>query len=437
MLENFFLPYLTLCYLASWGLAQNLEGLRLFTYLNTTPTEISDAIIYSQYLDPALGVVTLSFVLTGVLIVLFFLNIRACFYLNKWVGGISLILWLLPGVLSMFGYMPDIRGMGPDVFRFGVGFPGSMESAAANLLICLVSGWSFILLFSSFWKRNTFKNAYDHIWYTLGLVAALYFVVDAALPSYKEDLTNADNRMVHTLQLFRTAENRLEVLCALPEAEKLSPDLCALRPKLKWGVLSYLEMQSKVRAKISPPDWVPLLASDAELARQIGALNNWACAQGQQPTQCQKVPLDTALSIQDLDTPLAFPSPNYAEAIQKFHASMEKSDMRIHDIERGHNLRYFGFLIVAFLAGGKLANASRAMVKDDSVGPPSWVLAAIKYACKKTMALLKGLVALIAAGGRYLAQRAAALCTRFQKSRAARLERRRKAASEQRTKSTT
>lgn len=431
MLFQFFLPYLTFCHLASWGLAQNLEGLGLFKYLNTLPMQAGDTIFNPMNFDTRMGIANLIVVLICALVVVFLLNIRACFYLNKWVGGTSLILWLLPGLLSMLGYMPDISGMGPDVFRFGEGFPGSMESAAANLLLCLVGGWSLILLLSSLWKKNTFKNAYDHIWYTLGLIAALYFVVDAGLSSYKEDLTDADDRMVRTLQLFHTAEKRLEVLCALPETAGLSPTLCALAPELKWGVPSYLGMKGNLRAKIEPPGWAASLASDPVLAREIGALNNWACAQGQQPAQCQKVPIDTALSTEDVDVPLAFPPPNYAEAIQRFHASMEKSDRRIHDIERGHNLRYFGFLIVAILAGGKLANASRAMVENDSVRPSSWILTTIKYAGKKTMASLKRLATLIAHAYRCLALHAAALLVSYREARVASLEQRRKAASEQ------
>ncbi|MFP3503791.1 hypothetical protein [Burkholderia sp. SIMBA_062] len=427
MLLQFFLPYLTLCHLASWGLAQNLEGLRLFKYLNTSPMQVGDAIFYPLNLNPAVGVANLSVVLTGFLAIIFVLNIRACFYLNKWVGGTGLTLWLFPGLLSMFGYMPDIRGIAPDVFLFGEGFPGSAESAAANLLMCLVAGWSLIMLLSSLWKKNTFKNVYDHIWYTMGLIAALYFVVDAGLSSYKSDLTEADDRMVRTLQLFRVAEKHLDVLCALPETAGLSPALCALAPELKWGVRSYLDMKGNVRAKIEPPNWVAEIASDPVLASQIRALNNWACTQGQQPAQCQTAPSDTALSIHDMDTPLAFPPPSYAKAIQQLHASMEKSDRRIHDIERGHNLRYFGFLIVAFLAGGKLANASRAMVKDDSVRPRSWILTTIKYVVKKAKATLQGLATLIVDACCYLAQQIAVLLARYRVARAVRLEQRRKA----------
>ncbi|MGA4104589.1 hypothetical protein ACI2S5_27190 [Ralstonia nicotianae] len=110
MLLQFFLPYLMLCQLASWGLAQNLEGLRLFTYLNTAPMQIGDAIIYPLNLNPAVGVANLSIILTGALVIVFLLNIRACFYLNKWVGGGGLILWLLPGLLRIVFKTPASAG---------------------------------------------------------------------------------------------------------------------------------------------------------------------------------------------------------------------------------------------------------------------------------------------------------------------------------------
>ena len=420
-----------LCHLASWGVAQNLEGLGLFVYLNTVPIHVGDVIFYPMDLNPASGVANLSIIVTVFLFIVFLTSIRGCFYLNKWFGFVGVLLWLIPGFFSILGYMPDIRGMGPDMFRFGVGFPGGMESAAANLFICLVGGWSFILLLSSRWKKNTFKNVYDHIWYTLGLIAGLYFVVDAGLPSYKESLLDADERMVRTMQLFRSSEEHLKVLCPLPEVLKLSPALCALAPELKWSVSSYLDMGGALRAKIAPPDWITTLASDPLLARQIEALNNWACDQGRQPAQCQTVPPDTTLLVQDVDIPLAFPTPNYAELVLKLHSSMEQTDSRINTIKQGHNLRYFGFLIVAVLAGGKLAGASRALVSADLVKPQSWIFTAIKYVALKLMTLLKFLVKLSAYVYRFFSQYAVLLVVRYRRGKVSHREQRRKVTLEQ------
>jgi hypothetical protein len=91
-------------------------------------------------------------------------------------------------------------------------------------------------------------------------------------------------------------------------------------------------------------------------------------------------------------------------AIRKFKASMEKSDQHIHDIERGHNLRYFGFLFVAILAGGKLANASRAMVKHELVRPKSWLLTIIYYLSKKIIIFFVFLINLGAFACRHFAK---------------------------------
>ncbi|WP_410706577.1 hypothetical protein [Citrobacter braakii] len=431
MFIQFFLPYLTLCNLASWGLAQNLEGLGIFQYLNSQPIQIGDNVVYPLNLNPVIGVTSLSITLTGILIVVFVLNVRACFYLNKWVGGIGLLLWFLPGLLNLFGFLPDIRSMGPDIFRFGDGFPGSMKSAAANLLICLVSGWSIILLISSFWKKNTFKNFYDHIWYILGLIAALYFVVDAGLPSYKADLSEADDRMVRTLKLFRAGEERLEILCPLPEVAALSPSLCALTPELRWNIPRYLDLNSTFRVKSESPNWTAKLTSEPTLAIEIEKLNIWTCTHPSHKSLCQTVPTDTAMSIKDIDKPIAFPPPSYALSIQALHASMQKADQRISEIERGHNTRYFVFLILAFMAGGKLANASRSMVKDDSVLPPSWILQSIKCLGYITIYSFKEIVMLLTLISRLLAQKAVVINVHWKKFRLARSEQKKETVYEQ------
>lgn len=381
MLNLFFMPYVNLCLQAAWGVAQNLEGLGFFGYLNTAPMIENSMVFYPTNFNPAQGVGIIAAIISCVFFIVFLLNIRACFYLNKWFGVISLVLWFLPGILSVVGWMPEYQNMGPDVFRFGKGFPGSTVSGAANLFICLLGGWSIIMLFSTLWKKNSFKNAYDHVWYTVGLSAALYFVVDTGLPSYKDDLSNADNHMVQTLQFFYSAEERIQTLCLQPEVIELSSSLCKIAPELKSTTLDYLELNKILRAKIEPPDWTVRLPQSQVLADQINVLNNWACVQGQALSQCQKIPIGTAISMKDLDTLVVFPPPSYAEKIQSLHESMKKTDLYVQDIEKAHNLRYFLFLLLAFLAGGKLANSSRAMIKHDiTFLEKSWLVIIFKYA---------------------------------------------------------
>lgn len=389
LLLKFLHPYLLFCNLAAWGLAQNLEGLGLFHYINDLPMRVGNEVFYPWNIKPTHGVNGLSGVLTLMLIPIALLNIRAGFYLNKWAGWISLCLWVIPGGMSLLGYVPDFHNFGPDKFQFGANFTGSTSSAAANLIICLIAGWSFIMLFGALWKKNTFKNAYDHIWYVLGLIAALYFVVDSGLPSYKEDLSESGDRTTSIMQLYRNGEQNLEVLCKEPVVVNKAPDLCSLAPAMKWAFQNSLISKDILRARIDLPDWVSSVASEPTLKKQIDAFNVMACSQGQIRGNCQTVPIEMSLGMGDYKNPVAFLPPPYAQTLQLLHKSMQKADEHIQEIERGHNTRYFVFLLLAFVAGGKLANASRSMVKHDTVRPPLWLFMVIRFIVIKTLLLCR------------------------------------------------
>lgn len=389
---KFILPYMLFCNLGAWGLAQNLEGLKFFHYINDLPVQMGADVIYPWNISPKHGVYSLTFLLTFILVPISLLNIRAGFYLNKWAGWISLCMWILPGVLSLMGYLPDLHDYGPDKFQFGASFTGSTSSAAVNLAICLVAGWSVIMLFSTFWKISTFKNAYDHIWYVLGLIAALYFVVDSGLPSYKEDLSESGDRTTRILTLYHDGVQNLASLCANPEVSGRAPDLCALVPDIRWGIQNRLEMKDMLRARIDEPDWVARVASDPLLQQQIDALNIWACSSDQIRGNCQTVPIELSLNGTDFKTPVVFLRSGFAQELLNLHKSMQSADERIQEIDRGHNARYFVFLMLAFVAGGKLANASRSMREKDSVRPPSWLLMIIRFILRKSALVLRVLV---------------------------------------------
>ena len=389
LLLKFLHPYLLFCNLAAWGLAQNLEGLGLFHYINDFPMRVGNDVIYPLNFSPIQGVKGLSGVLILILHPIALLNIRAGFYLNKWAGWFSLCLWIIPGVMSMLGYVPDLRNFGPDKFQFGANFTGSTTSAAANLIICLIAGWSVIMLLGALWKKNTFKNAYDHIWYVLGLIAALYFVVDSGLPSYKEDLSESGDRITSIMQFYRNGEKNLAALCKDPIVANRAPDLCSLAPAMKWAFQDNLILKDILRARIDLPDWVRSVASDSSLKKQIDVLNTMACSPSQIRGNCLTVPIEMSLDEDDFKNPVAFLPPPYAQALQRLHKAMQKADNHIQEIERGHNARYFVFLLLAFVAGGKLANASRSMVKHDKVRPRSWLFMIIRFTSIKALQICR------------------------------------------------
>ncbi|EOI5719971.1 hypothetical protein ACMS1V_001941 [Cronobacter dublinensis] len=389
LLLKFLHPYLMLANLAAWGMAQNLEGLGLFHYINDLPLQVGSDVIHPWNLNPTHGVNGLSGLITLLLLPVALLNIRAGFYLNRRMGLISLALWITPGVLSLMGYTFDLNSFGPDIFRFGKGFTGSTSSAAANLFISLVTGWSVIMLFSALWKKNTFKNAFDHLWYILGLIAALYYVTDSGLPSYKEDLSEAGERTTLIMQHFRNGEENLEERCKEAAVIKQIPDLCSLVREMKWSLQDSFTSKDILRARIDLPDWVTQVADDPDISKQIELFNVMTCSPHAFRGNCQVVPIEMTLDIEDYKTPKAFLSPAYARILLQLHKSMQKADARIQDIEQGHNTRYFVFILLAFVAGGKLANASRSMVGHDTVRPQSWLLSGTRFILHNALLLFR------------------------------------------------
>ncbi|TWD43888.1 hypothetical protein [Pantoea sp. SJZ147] len=385
LLMKFLHPYLLFCNLAAWGLAQNIEGLGLFSYINDFPMRVGNQVIYPLNFDPTHGVNVLCGALFFILIPVSLLNIRAGFYLNRRAGWISLCIWVIPGVISLLGYVPDFHNFGPDKFEYGAGFTGSWPSAAANLIIFLIAGWSTIMLFGALWTRDKFKNVYDHFWYVLGLIAALYFVVDSGLPSYKEDLSESSDRITSIMQFYRNGEQNLEALCKDPAVVNRTPDLCSLTSEMKWGFQDSLFSKEIIRARADLPDWVKSVASNPSLKKQIDTFNVIACSSGQIRGNCQVIPFEMSLGEDGYRNSVAFLPPPYAQALQRLHKSMQKADEHVQEIEKGHNARYFVFLLLAFTAGGKLANASRSMVKNDTVRPSSWLLIIIRFVIMKVL----------------------------------------------------
>ena len=290
------------------------------------------------------------------------------------------------------GYVPALHSFGPDKFQFGANFHrqysiGSSESGHLSDY-WLVSHDAFRCVM----EENAFKNAYDHIWYVLGLIAALYFVVDNGLPSYKEDLSQSGVRTTSIMQLYRSGEHNLTALCKDPVIVNRAPDLCSLAPAMRWSYQDSLLSKDILRARIDLPDWVSSVASDSSLKKQIDVFNSITCSSSQFRASCQTVPIEMSLDEEDFRRPVAFLPPPYAQALQQLHKSMEKADQRIQEIERGHNARYFVFLLLAFVAEGKLTNASRSMVKHDNIRPPSWIFMIIRFFAVKALLMCRMLV---------------------------------------------
>jgi hypothetical protein len=395
---QFLIPYLQLCYLAAWGIAQNLEGLGLFTALNSQPIEIKGQLVFPLVLDASRGVMMISLLLTAFLIYVLLSSIRAGFYLGRKIGVAAIVVWLVPGLLSLMGVAFNLTQYGPPVFRFGLGFTGGAPSAGANLLLFLLAGWSTMMMLGARWKRDTFKNTYDHVWYALGLIAALYFVVDSGKPFYQEDLDDAHGRTEKLLAIYAASTSQLTQACEVDiNVQSLARGLCARSKELAWRIKSDSELGRKVRPSIDLGDWGVRLLLTPSMSAEIDSLNAWACGQDRN-RYCQKFPVEVARDTKAYDIGHAFPPNAYLDSLKAYRTAILRAHEQVESTERGHNIRYFAFLVIAFLAGGKVANASRALRAPDLVRPHSWVMICLNMCLNAGCRLLRIGLACIKAG---------------------------------------
>jgi len=379
-LHQFLSPYVSLMEIGVWGIAQNLEGLRLFGYLNGIYVDGIPAPLFNM--QPQQGVALISLLFTPLLFLTFALNVRAAFHLSNKLGLTVLLAWLLPGVLALCGIVFDYTTLGPDRFEYGAGFPGSVGSATINLFAFLVLGWLLAIIIGSFWNREQFKHLYDHIWYPLAIIAAVYFVTDASLNAYLRDFENANERLTASLTMYSNANKNIAALCqeSVEFANHAEP-LCKRARGFQFHIDSHLSLKGPVRAKMD--NWKVIEVESAEEANEldkaIAFANSWGCGQHPHADTCLRVPLEILQASEDFAAQrYLFPPVIYANATIKYQAALAKYDGRIVSIRETFNLRYFAFLLVAFLAGGKVANSSRAMLSEDVGRPRSWTLAVLR-----------------------------------------------------------
>lgn len=395
---NFLAPYAYFCLISAWGIAQNLEGLGIFKYLNDPVERVGDKSFLLLNLSPAAGVSVVSVIVTLILLFVFVANLRASFAVSRRLGIIAALIWISPGLFAILGQSIAAGWLAPDVFRFAVGFPGGVGSASVNLIIALISGWSIAILFGCRWGKNEFKNFYDHFWYPLGLAAVLYFVIDAGLPFYKVDADEAIGQEIAVLNLYKkSAENIYQTCQDSKDFANGAARLCQFGKALSPQIVMELDEKREIRAKMDLPDWVRTLAADKDgkLEKDIDFANDWACEQRNRPELCFKIPFEQVLDSKSLDGRYLFLPAVYAQGIERDDVSLKKVDSRIHDIEIGHNIRYFAFLVVGFLAGGKVANATRSLLSGDVARQKSWVIWFFRFLRSLIVYILKRICKLI------------------------------------------
>lgn len=177
-IASFFHPYTTFLHGAAYNLHQILEGLDVVSS-SFTERDAAGKIIGGYWSPDQAMVITLGYLVMLSLLVIPLLA-AAAYTVSKKQGLLTfLALLFLPGVLNCLGLFPMINYLPTRYTIHGVGNLGSEIGLIPLLMLCAITGWGIMVLaYDNLNLTERFRQIYDHFWFPLALVAAVFFVAD-------------------------------------------------------------------------------------------------------------------------------------------------------------------------------------------------------------------------------------------------------------------
>jgi hypothetical protein len=177
-IASFFQPYTKFLHGAAYNLHQILEGLGIVSSSFTERDDVGKIIGGYWSPDEAM-VITLGFLVMLSLLLIPLLSAAAYTVGKKRGVLIFFALLFFPGVLNSVGLFPIINYLPTRYTIHGVGNLGSEVGLIPLLMLCAITGWAIMVLaYDNLNLTERFRQIYDHFWFPLALVAAVFFVAD-------------------------------------------------------------------------------------------------------------------------------------------------------------------------------------------------------------------------------------------------------------------
>lgn len=175
---SFFHPYSNFLHGAAYNLHQILEGLGVASS-SFIERDSAGKIIGSYWSPDQAVVITLGYLVLLALVMIPCLAAASYTVGNKRGLIIFFAVLFLPGVLNCLGLFPTINYLPTRYTIGGVGSLGSEVGLIPLLMLCAIIGWAaMVLIYDNFNLTERSRQIYDHFWFPLALVAAVFFVAD-------------------------------------------------------------------------------------------------------------------------------------------------------------------------------------------------------------------------------------------------------------------
>jgi hypothetical protein len=379
----FIKPYYWVSFIASYGVAQNLEGIGWFGYFNNI---YEPGIPYPLWnLSPVAGVKIISLFFFMFFVWLGFIFVRGAYVLGRKPGMVGLLMVFFPGILSLAGFSPSWWLLIPREFHLGSGYIGGFWSSGINFLIAFVFGWSIVLIVANFFKSPKFKHGYDHLWCMLSLVGCMYLVVDSQAKSDREQMLDTNKLLGDYLQFYKVRYQGLTENCLSNASFSAAENAVCKSASEVYSILSFNSVGDEPELRQYGDSWLQSLPGPNAIAR----VNSYFCSHANVSGACRETPSHLMVNSQEFGSKDYIPLPAHGDRVGKLYERLGKLVDKVELSHEHENFKYFLFCIISFLAGGKAATTSLSIIGEGNMKSRSWLLSAMRVVFFKWWFLMK------------------------------------------------
>ncbi|MEF3090191.1 hypothetical protein [Raoultella scottii] len=377
MMVTFTIPYVIFIIGVAYNIQQTLDatGISLVTPLAID----SSGYAMITAFDIQYGIGFLVFFLLIYLMLLFVFSMVAAYCVGRWKGLLAgVFIWCVPGTLSVLGYWPKIQFL-PEIYNvWGAGYLGSAVGMTCLLIMGLITGWNlFIILTDIFSLQDRFRHFYDHVWYSMAIVAAVFFVADTGAGENQRHLQDDTQQFQQASTYLADQLRQYDRHCA---QEKLNLASCAWAHRMRQELAEYATYNDKLILALVPKttrEIYIIYNRDADnntakkIREELDTYNQATCQNGPGSYDCVRTPSVYCLIS---DPPKNFYDYSHHQTIvaneciiptlvllQKRIASETK---KVSASSEQKHIRWFFYFLLSVLAGGKVANATARWSKS-------------------------------------------------------------------------
>lgn len=377
MAITFTIPYVIFMIGVAYNIQQTLDAMGIS--LITPPMIDSNGHAMVTAFDFQYGIDFLLFFLLIYLALMFIFSLVAAYCIGRWKGFfIGFIIWCTPGVMSILGYWPKIQFL-PEMYNiWGAGYLGGSVGMTCLLLMGLITGWIFLVILTDIFSlQDRFRHFYDHIWYSMAIIAAIFFVADTSSGENQRRLQDYTRQFQQASMYLSYQLKQYDQYCA---QEKLYLASCSWAHRMRQELAEYGTYNAKLIIAVMPKTTSELYliynryADDKtvkNIREEFDIYNKLKCQNKSSSYDCVATP--TAYCIVN-DPPKDFDDYSHRKIIVAneciiptlvlLQKRIDNEIKKVNSSLEQKHIRWFFYFIFSILAGGKVANATARLSKS-------------------------------------------------------------------------